>query len=331
MLEMMQKQMDTIAKLTEENTLLRHSSSQSATRKPDRPVIEPNCSDNDWAIFEDSWARYKNMTRINAEADKIMELRACCSTEVNKLLFDFVGPEKLNSSTEDELLKLIKSLAVKGVHKEVHRLNFTRMHQDQDEPITQFVARLKAQASLCDYIICCSTEGCAKISYAEEMVSHQMVSGLANPDHQSRILADVSSLTTFKEKLDRLISLETTAESAPQLSIAQGGTRANATSQYRKSKDKAGGTGKPKIFDKKKSVQPNVKCSGCGSDSHPPGKSMIRTDCPAWGKTCNNCGRPNHFRAVCRQSKAQSSRSEEANVDEEEQSDATLASMATFF
>ena len=58
-----------------------------------------------------------------------LELRAACSTEVNKLLFEFVGPATLNTTTEDQLIGHIKAISVKVVHKEVHRMSFGKMAQ----------------------------------------------------------------------------------------------------------------------------------------------------------------------------------------------------------
>ena len=46
-----------------ENNQLRQRQGQdrggAITRKPDRPLIQANSNDNDWAIFIDSWGRYK--------------------------------------------------------------------------------------------------------------------------------------------------------------------------------------------------------------------------------------------------------------------------------
>jgi hypothetical protein len=45
------------------------------------------------------------------------------------------------------------------------------------------------------------------------------------------------------------------------------------------------------------------KCHYCGQYGHgkraPP--TIRKTTCPAFGKTCGHCGRPNHFDAVCQQ------------------------------
>ena len=75
---------------------------------------------------------------------------------VNKFLFEYIGPSKLNVCTENELLSYIKSVAVKVVHKEVHRMAFNSLVQDQGEPVTQWVARIKAKAFLCEFEVPCT-------------------------------------------------------------------------------------------------------------------------------------------------------------------------------
>ena len=91
------------------------------------------------------------MTGLAGEDGIRMELRASCSSDVNKLLFEFVGATTLDTASEQELLGHIRSIAVKGTHKEVHRMNFGKLIQQEGESITQFVARLKSQATLCQF------------------------------------------------------------------------------------------------------------------------------------------------------------------------------------
>ena len=213
MIELVNKQMELVTRLTDENASLRQQTPTSATRRPERPVIETNSSDNDWALFIDSWGRYKRMARIESEEERVMELRSCCSMEVNKLLFDVVSPATLNVDTETDLLGHIKSVAVKGVHKEVHGLTFVNIRQADNEPVVKFVARLQAQAALCDFTVACPTAGCWKVSYAEDMVSHQLTAGLTNPEFQSKILSEATALTTLKLKVEILQTLESTEES----------------------------------------------------------------------------------------------------------------------
>ena len=147
---------------------------------PKRPTIQNDMDDSDWAIFKASWRRYKIMTRLESEGDIIMELQMACSNEVNKLLFEFVGKATLDSTPmmEDILLGHIRSVAVKGVHREVHIMNFAKITQSVGESITHYVALLKAQSLLCEFQVTCSCN--LTPSFAEEMVSQQLTAGLRN-------------------------------------------------------------------------------------------------------------------------------------------------------
>ena len=175
LLDLFKQQMETITALREENEGLRTAATAndenngatggnaSATdhykpKKPERPIIQANLDDQEWALVEDSWGRYKKMCRLNdADVENVrLELRECCSPEVNKFLFEYVGPAKLNECSEVELLAHIKSVAVKVVHKEVHRMAFNMLFQDHGEPVTQWIARVKAQAFLCNFKVLCT-------------------------------------------------------------------------------------------------------------------------------------------------------------------------------
>ena len=60
---------------------------------------------------------------------------------------------QLKSCSEIELLKHIKEVAVKSIHKEVHGMAFNKMCQNAGKAITNYVARLKAKAFLCEFNI----------------------------------------------------------------------------------------------------------------------------------------------------------------------------------
>ena len=245
-----------------------------------------------------------------------MELRSSCSADVNKFLFEFVGPSVLNAASEEDLLKHIRKISVKTTHKEVHRMNFGKMSQSDKETITLYVARLKAKAALCDFnVACTATEPPTLCSYAEEMIAQQMIAGLRNQQHQSKILSDASLLPTLQSKIERLQSLETTEESASEMQripiTDQPPTQAAAANSQ---------------FKRNKKVPPTVRnqdsaegklCKGCGQSSHPAGKSMARKDCPAFRKPCDSCGIKGHFKAVCRKSQARAAPAQ----DNEEQTD----------
>ena len=76
----------------------------SNTKKSDRPIIEPNATDNDWALFLDAWTQLKKIYRLTDPVEIHNELRMTCSPIVNIFFFDLIGTETLNSATVGILL-----------------------------------------------------------------------------------------------------------------------------------------------------------------------------------------------------------------------------------
>ena len=342
MLQMLRDQCELTKKLVEENSNLRQAnqastsgqvSQRSDAKKVDRPIVEGDMTDSDWAIFLDAWKRYKKLSKMVDAEEVCDQLRACCSAEVNRLLFTVIGQDELDKATEDELKGYIKRVAVKTLQKEVHRLNFTYIRQDDKEPITQFYGRLKAQAALCEFFVTCPPKECGhvdcvhqntcgRVSYASDMISHQLIAGLHNKEFQSRILTESATLSTLEAKVARLQILESTEESS-QLMQPEVASKAAAT---RKSTYKNGQSIKTDHQDAH-----NDKCKSCGRMSHGEGKSMGRHDCPARNLKCNSCGNEGHFKIMCRNRKKYNQAIDAANDSAEgNENDHAMAATTTF-
>jgi len=281
----MQKQMTTLfAQLP--SLLPASSSSGSKSRaKLTRPIIDADATDNRWIIFKDEWQRYKEMAGLSNLQDIRNELRAACSQKVNEMLFNFVGPDALQTASENDLLGFIKSVAVKTVHPELYRQHFYNLKQGDGETVTSFISRLKAQAMLCrfNYTGTCGDNGCTP-SYAEEMIRSQLIAGLRNSSHQSKVLSEMEILKTLSRLTTRLLTLESTERASSEFQ-----------SSHQIISDVSSVTSKlpPRPHTN------NKACAGCGKHFHPKGRST----CPAYGKTCRNCNKMNHFANVCRSPK----------------------------
>ena len=94
-------------------------------QKHERPVIELGSSNGDWALFMDTWNQYKEMCKLTNPSTICNELRMASTPDLNRLLFNLMGA--LNTTSEDQLLQYIKIVAVRELHKEVHRQNFHSM------------------------------------------------------------------------------------------------------------------------------------------------------------------------------------------------------------
>ena len=281
--------------------------------KPKRPSIEYQMEDLEWQIFEDAWKRYKSLAILEDEEEICLELRECCSSEVNKMLYEFKGATVLNDPHLDEgsLLEYIKSVAVKTQHVEIHRKHFHSKVQDQSEPISKFVGRLKAQAALCNFTAKCSSCTNGKVSYTEEMISQRLIAGLANQEHQAKILSEAEELATLEMKIKRLISLETSDDTTTLIRAPTSATSIQAPfkSSYKKSKKQTNQSDAPNRRgndDNNRKDKGNrfvkrrkLRCRGCGQTHHGEGKSLSRKDCPAFREECWECNKIGHFGKVC--------------------------------
>ena len=80
--------------------------------------MDIDTTEGDWGIFKD-WC--KRMTVRD-------EMRECYTKQLNTRLVQMHGLGPLGSYNEAQLLGFIKAIAVRGVHKEVHRAAFQGMH-----------------------------------------------------------------------------------------------------------------------------------------------------------------------------------------------------------
>ena len=313
--QMMQEQMrmmqETHAKLmdtTLENNRLRHqlsetskSETKESTQRPKRPDIDEETSEGDWEIFVDAWDRYKSRCKLE-DIDSIRyELRQTCSTAINKRLIELHGAEDLKSVSEVELLNRIKDAAVSAKHPLVHRLEFHQITQKDNESMTQYMARIKAKADLCQFKSTCSCD--IVVSYKDDMVATQAINGLTNPQFQTRIIEEAERCNSLKELHERLMAFEATNRSSGILQNARTpSSSANAASSehQRKKKQEQRKKFKPKNASSQHDSSAKKPCSGCGETSHAGKEELKRADCPAQGKECSKCGKPNHFAKACR-------------------------------
>ena len=259
-------------------------------KKPDRPAMKEDANDQEWVTFEFEWDRYKKAAGIAADNDKIRsELLYSCDSTLRARLLEMVGKDTLDTINEADLLKLIKRSAVLTVEKVVHRVKFHEIKQEEGKSFQRFVPRLKAKANLCEFTVQgtykCSN-GCAKdidmnlrVSYRDDMVESQMIAGLYNPEHRSKIMMEADKLTSFDDKYKALATMHATDFSTGELDS----TRTNARrSDYKQEKNQ-------RKCDCGKSIQSknqqHTKCMACHKkdwnkcscgDLKPPGRAKCR-------------------------------------------------------
>ena len=270
--------------------------------KPDRlprPTVGEGITEADWIHFCDKWARYKRSTLVGAGPDLISDqLWACCDEDLEKSVYS----SGITSNTgEADLLDAMKKLAVRSQNTLVNIVKFLDMAQDQDETSGSFMARLKGQASVCNFVIKCTSVNCGQdVHYSDQMVKNQLVRGLSDPSIQEQVLAhgaDNEGLD-LPRTLKFIESKEAGKRSSSLLTEASG---LNRLSEFQQQKFKG------KVEKKVVGSSDNKKCGWCGQAGHGNRLSrLIRNNkCGAYNHTCEVCTSIGHYGSVCRSTKKQ--------------------------
>ena len=152
-----------------------------------RPVVSSAGTSEDWSYFSSRWSDYVAATKVSVK-DRIIQLLECCDKQLRKDLTRSAGGT-LTNDTEEDVLKAMKKFAVREENTMVARFTLHRMHQEEDEPIRSYGARLQGQAGVCKFII--SYPHCsADMNYTEPVLCDVLSKGL----HDSGIQVDLSCL-----------------------------------------------------------------------------------------------------------------------------------------
>ena len=274
--------------------------SQSSVRaeKLTRPTLEEEISEVDWNFFQSEWSRYKRSTGLTGPS--IMDqLWACASANMKKRCHQSGATDQ---TTEEQLLEMMKRLSIKAQNNLVNVVEFLSMAQNTEEPVTQFVSRLKGQAGICDFEVKCSRDDCgANVSYSDEMVSHQLVRGLEDPSIQEKVLAQAATdkELDLKKITEFVIAQETGTRSSK---ILNSGAGIGRISDYQRGRSNTLPSKLPPEKEDEAKNSDQEKCQYCGKSGHGvrPNYETRKEKCKAWGAKCDSCEGRGHYKAVCR-------------------------------
>ena len=230
--------------------------SQAQTSKPaklERPKVELDMSETEWALFTAEWARYCRSCKLIQTQEKVDQLWGCLSTSLKRA----AAGDGLELLTDDvAFLARVKLLAVKKHNPLVAQVKFLSTGQDRDEPVHSFVARLRGIAAQCNFRVRSPCECNVDVPYDDRMISHMLVRGLEDLGVQEKVLTLVAE--KGEQSLNQLVvhieAMETSKRS-------QGLMGSGQLSRLGDGAPKAGAPGKPQSGAKVAN-----KCGGCGRD-----------------------------------------------------------------
>ncbi len=268
-----------------------HSTNTVAkVEKVRRPTVSAAGSSEEWAYFTSRWEDYKTATRVTG-TECVVQLLECCDESLRKDLTRAAGGT-LTSKDETTVLEAIRTLAVREENTMVARVTLHNMHQDRDEPVRNFGARLRGQAGVCKFLIPCPK--CATdVNYTDEILRDVVTRNITDTEVQLDLLGDSNQNMKLEEVLKFIEAKEAGRRSAASLIHPQSVDAAR--SSYRKDKAETMRT---------QSSNPSGPCSYCGKKGH--GKRaplrFRQNQCPAYNHKCKQCDRQHHYDSMCRSS-----------------------------
>ena len=206
-------------------------------------------------------------------------------------------------NTEKVALEKIKKVAVHVQNIIVARVTLHQIKQDRDEPIRSVAAKLKGQASICNYTIkhkCqCSLE--SEINYADEIVKDVLVSGLADNQIQRELFANPNQEMPLEDMINLIESKEVGNRSVSQVAntVKTYAVRSTYKRDINKTIKNHNQTNRDENISTRSKTWP---CDWCGKQGHGNYRDpeIRRKSCPAFNKICKKCSRKGHYESACK-------------------------------
>ena len=291
--------------------------------KVSRPKVKAGGSSEDWEYFSSRWSEYNQATRLTG-TDCVVQLLECCDETLRRDLTRLSGG-CLSTQSEEDVLKAMRSLAVREENLMVARVQLHNMVQDHDESVRTFAARLRGQAAVCKFSIPCTRDKCEQVvSYQDEVIRDTLARGLADRDIQLDLLGAQGQTQMSLEETIRFVEVKEAGKRSAQ-TLGQSHGVAAARSQYRRAKTA------PQQRKSPDTANPADLCQYCGRAGHGVrAPAVVRaTSCPAYRSQCGHCRRRGHFTDCCLQRKAAGIRATDVATDPEDDGDSPSATLCS--
>ena len=255
------------------------------------PQVTSNCSPSEFRKFLIDWNIYKSENQIGGSKSNKLLYSACDHALQNSIIN---GLSNFLEVSEAELIEYIKSTVTKRSNPTIYRLAFQRLNQLEHQTIDQYVDILREKAIDCEFICQCPCQ----FDYSSYAIRDRLIQGLFDKMAQKNTLSNISALPTLQDVINHTKSIETVNNDVSAIEEIV----SNEPDTY--------GVNAARVSTYKRSARNDMRkvqtqrgeeelCTGCGKGGHSTYQER-RSKCPAWGKTCNNCGSRNHFSSGCK-------------------------------
>ena len=126
------------------------------------PAVTSSETSGEFTYFQQRWDFYKQATRLDGH-DVVFQLLECCDEPLRRDLTRTHGT--LTGETEETVLGFIRTLAVRAENIMVARVQLQHLRQNRREPVRAYCARLRGQASVCQFVKKCGCDPARTVDY----------------------------------------------------------------------------------------------------------------------------------------------------------------------
>ncbi len=244
---------------------------QEKAKLPMLEVIDGVVTEAALGVYKQRLVSYKRLAGLCTDAPDTV-LQGLPISAYNQLYARY--GETLVNQTEAMILSNIATLMVRPENKLSHVLKLQSMRQD-DQTVVTFSTNLRAAARKCNFQVKCECD--RQVSYENDMILYQLLSGLSDSSVQADLLAKSELTLTDAEQYatDREMAKRSQASIAPE-------ELGRMRSTYRREKQRP-------------VVHPPQQCTYCGEAPH----SNRARECRAFNNICA-CGLKGHLTKCCR-------------------------------
>lgn len=241
----------------------------SGIKSPPPLLCDPKNLIDSWKLFKQKWTNYAILTALHEQSREyqVALLLHTLGDEALKIYNGLPFDTPDTARTVDEITSAFEKFAVGESNETYERFIFNQRKQAEGESFELYVSALRQLVKSCNYCNNC----------IDSLLRDRIVLGIRDANTQSALLKE-RNLT-----LGKATDICRAAENASTHLLAL------QSKPYAESVNKL----KPRQVTPKREVEV-MRCKYCDK-VHP----MLKSKCPAYGKTCSKCHKSNHFAIMC--------------------------------
>ena len=255
------------------------------------PPLDPDADKAAWRRWKKMFEAYAVLTKLGSKAKEERKATIVGLLGMNAMdLYDSLPFANDDERSEaDKVIKYLDEHFDEERNVIYERFLFYNRQQEKGESFAQYLAALRKHATRCNF----------DSITPKEILRDRLVSGIQNDSLQQALLAKKTLSLGDCIKMCRTAETSRSQEAMMNSIDEQKTTIKQEDTNYGRA-NRLQPTSPAKTAISKRETR---ICMCCGN-SHAAGQWM----CPAYGDTCKNCGKRNHFARQCKQRKAERTR-----------------------